>query len=96
MPDEKIDKSKNLVEKFSTELGALQSYDSFRNFILKYFVTPDEIETFLSIVGLAELGEHDLTSWTPFLKLFRLVAYREFGKKLSGFKDEGIRLGILA
>ena len=96
MPDEKIDKSKNLVEKFSTELGSLQSYDSFRNFILKYFTTPDEVETMLTIVGLAELGEEDLTNWTPFLTLFRLVAYREFAKKLAGFKDEGIRLGILA
>ena len=95
MPDEKIDKAKGVVERFSADLRELQSYDSYRVFILKYFTTPNEIETMLSVVALGELSDKDLANWNPFVKLFKLKAYREFARKVGNFQDEGIRLGLL-
>lgn len=95
MTDERTDRAKGVVEAFANDLRTLQSADSFRIFILKYFHTQSEIENMLNIVGLGELAGKDLANWQPFMKLFKLVAYQEFAKKASSFKDESIRLGLL-
>jgi len=95
MPDEKIDKAKGITDTFTKDLRALQSADSHRVFVLRYFCTEQERETMLNIIGLAELSGKELQEWDAFQKLFKLKSYREFSKKIGSFQDEGIRLGFL-
>jgi len=95
MADERVDKAKGVIESFSKDLKALSTPDSHREFILKYFSSPDAKENMLNIVGLGELGDRDLVKWEAFQRLFKHVAYREFSKKTSGFADEQIKLGFM-
>jgi hypothetical protein len=96
MPEDyTIDKARSAMEKFHSRLYGCKSYDDYREFVIRYFYSQSEKETFLNIIGMAEHSKRDLPTWDAFNKLFRTVAFREFAKKMGTFNLETVQLGFL-
>ena len=89
-----VDSGHQLMLGFSREFQSLESPESFRSFVLKYFDTLKKKQLVLSIISLAELNDPDLLKSDEFKVYFRWLSCREFAKKTASFQDEKIRLGL--
>jgi hypothetical protein len=91
MPDERSDKARAISESFVKDLNSLDSVDSYRQFVLKYFHDQVAKETMLNLVGLGDLASRRLNGWVAFRKFFVYRSYQQFAKQTASFVDEDTR-----
>jgi hypothetical protein len=96
MPDERSDRARAINESFVKDMNSLDSVNSYRQFVLKYFFDQDAKEVMLSIIGLADLSGRTLNEWHPFKRYFVHKAYLEFARKTASFVDEDVKLGFMS
>jgi len=94
MPEDLVDAGARLVAAFNRDLQTLDSPESYRSFVIKFFDQIRKKELVLSIIAMAEMSDSDLLKSEEFKRYFSWVAHREFTRKLAGFSDERIRLGF--
>lgn len=94
MTEDLVDSGHQFMLGFSRELLALESAESYRTFVLRYFNTLKKKQLLLSIISLAEMNDPELLKSDEFQRYFLWLAHREFAKTLAGFSDERIRLGF--
>jgi hypothetical protein len=94
LTEDLVDSGHQFVAGFSRELRGLESAESYRTFVLRYFSGLRKKELLLSLITMAEMNDPTLLRSPEFQTYFTWVSHREFAKLLSGFSDERIRLGF--
>lgn len=95
MSDERIDKARNVMERFQKDLQGLDTNESYVNFALRFFHTEQARSFVLNVATAADISGKRVHDMQSFRNYFRYVARREFTQKVAGFMDEEIRLGLM-
>lgn len=96
MPDERSDRAKSISQHFVEDLNALDSPDSYKQFVLRYFADLESKEFVLDAVAMAELAGRNLNEWIAFRRYFVWQAYRQYAKRTSQLADLDAQLGFMS
>lgn len=94
MTEDLVDAGHLLMNAFLRGLQELDSPESYRGFVLRFFDRTAKKELMLSIIATAEMTDSDLLRSDEFKQYFSWLSHREFARKTAGFTDERIRLGL--
>jgi len=95
MGDEKIDRARNVMERFQKDLQTLDTNESYANFALRFFHTEQARSFVLNVTTAADMNGKRVHDMRSFRNYFGFMARREFTQKVGGFMDEEIRLGLM-
>ena len=93
--DERIDKARNVMERFQKDLQSLDTNESYVNFALRFFQTERARTFVLNVATAADIRGTRVHDMPSFRHYFKFVARTEFTAKVGGFMDEEIRLGLM-
>jgi hypothetical protein len=96
MPDERADRARTITSHFIEDLNGLDSPDSYKQFVLRYFSDTDAKEFCFNIVAMADLSGRRLNEWIAFKRYFLWKAHQQFAKRTSQLKDLDAELGFMS